>query len=76
MAEQSRQASGLALMALFTLWCLGLGIGFAIVTAVAFNDLGLWRVGLFICIAVLLLAAGVRTASELVRRLRRVDSRP
>ncbi len=65
-----RSASGMALMALFTLWCTGLSIGFATVTAVAYDDLGWWRIGLFIFLAVLLLMAGARTGYELLRRVR------
>ena len=57
-------------MVLFTAWCAGLGIGFAVVSAVAYDDLGLWRVVLFVFLSVLLLLAAVRTGYELVRRLR------
>ena len=70
-AGQKRDANGLVLMALFTLWCTGLSIGFATVTTLAYDELGWWRVGLFIFLAVLLLVAGVRTGYELLQRLRR-----
>lgn len=61
--------AGLALMALFTLWSGGLGIGFAAVVVVSSAELGLARVVVFIILSVLLVVASGRTAFELVRRL-------
>lgn len=65
-----RPWGGLAIMALLGLWATGLGTGFAVVVAVAGRELGLLRVGLFVVAATALLAAGLRTLYELVRRLR------
>lgn len=65
--------TGLVLMALFTLWSGGLGIGFAVVVALSARELGAARVVLFVFAAVLLLGGAARTAYELLRRLRAND---
>lgn len=65
-----RSWSGLAVMALFGLWASGLGAAFAVVVATSYRELGLLRIGLFTVVAAGLLAAGLRTLYEFVRRVR------
>jgi hypothetical protein len=64
----ARPWGGLAITALLGRWSYGLGAGLQV--AVAGRELGLLRVGLFVVAATALLAAGLRTLYELVRRLR------
>lgn len=62
--------TGLALMLLFTLWSGVLGAGFGVAVVVARDRLGEGRSLLFALIAIFMLLAAVRTAYELLRRLR------
>lgn len=57
-------------MSLFALWSGGLAVGFGYAVAVGADRLGTAKAALFIVLTVLLGAASVRTAYELVRHLR------
>lgn len=63
--------TGVALMALFGVWATALGAGFAAVVVVAAADLGPARLALFVVAGTVLLAGGLRTLYEVMRRLRR-----
>lgn len=71
-AEKDRTglAPRIILMSLFALWSGALAVGFGYAVVVGAEDLGTAKAALFVALTVLLGAAAVRTAYELVRHLR------